>query len=63
MSAMMELTSMELQSEAQRPSTPVCSARDARHTSAQDEKVFGVPRCLRHVNSEFEQMIRVLAES
>ena len=62
MSTVMELTSMELESEAQGLSTPVCRAKGAACTSAQDDKVMGVPRCVRHVNSEFEQMIRVLAE-
>ncbi|MFL6437999.1 MAG: hypothetical protein ACJ71Q_10500 [Terriglobales bacterium] len=63
MSETMELTSMELEGETQGPSTPVCGAKDARHASAQDDKVMGVPGCLRHVGSEFEQIIRVLAES
>jgi hypothetical protein len=62
MSETMELKSMELEGETPGPSTSVCGAKDAHHASAQDEKVMGVPRCLRHANSEFEQMIRVLAE-
>jgi hypothetical protein len=69
-----EVTSMKFQNETQGPSTPVCRAKGARHTSAQDDeimgvpgpsaqhKVMGVPGCLRYVGSEFEQIIRVLAE-
>jgi hypothetical protein len=62
MSTVVEQPSMELQNETQGPSTPVCRAKGARHASAQDDKVMQVPCCLRHVDSEFEQMIRVLAE-
>jgi hypothetical protein len=58
-----EVTSMKFQNETQGPSTPGCRAKGARHTSAQDDKVMGVPGCLGYVGSEFEQIIRVLAES
>ena len=62
MSTVMELTSMELQNEMQGPSTPVCCAKGVRHTSVQDDRVMGVACCLRYVDSECEEMIRVLAE-
>src|SRR5207302_10818076 len=57
-----EVTSMKFQNETQGPSTPLCRAKGARHTSAHD-KVMGVPGCLRYVDSRFEQTTRVMAES
>ena len=67
---MVEVENVELQNETQDPSTPVSHAgENAREpSSAQDDRVNTGDRgwirsgCLDHEKSEFEKMLRVLAE-
>jgi len=54
--------SMEFQNETQGPSTPELRANTARNSSAQDDTVWTRSECLERGNSEFEAMLRILAE-
>jgi hypothetical protein len=67
---MVEVESLEFQNETQGPfgklragsSTPDLRAKGARQSSAQDDTGVVRSECLEHGNSEFETMLRVLAE-
>lgn len=53
---------VEFQNETQGPSTPELRANTARNSSAQDDTVWARSECLERGNSEFEAMLRILAE-
>ena len=59
---MAETMSIEFQNETQGPSTPELRANTARNSSAQDDRGWVRSGCLEHEDSEFETILRVLAE-
>jgi hypothetical protein len=59
---MVEVENLEFQNETQGTSTPKLRANNARNSSAQDDRGWMRSGCLDHEDSEFETMLRVLAE-